>query len=183
MDLHNPMPVNLPNLLTIFRIVLIVPFALAFFAGAEGRWIALALYAVASATDWLDGYLARRLDQGSALGRMLDPIADKLLVAAALLLLAATGAIAGWSIAAALAILLREIAVSGFREHLGPLGVIVNVSRLAKWKTAAQLVALGFLIAPLPAVQPYGIGLLWVAAALTLITGFGYLKATLRAVA
>jgi CDP-diacylglycerol--glycerol-3-phosphate 3-phosphatidyltransferase len=178
------MPVNLPNLLTILRILLIAPLTAAFLADQGwGRWVALALYAAASATDWLDGYLARRLNQGTALGRMLDPIADKLLVATVLLLLAATGGVGGWNLAAALAILLREIAVSGFREHLGPLDVVVPVSRLAKWKTATQLLALGFLIAPLPAVQPYGIGLLWIAAALTLITGWTYLKATLSAIA
>jgi cardiolipin synthase len=175
---------NLPNILTIARIVLILPFALLFFVpGAEARWAALALLVIASLTDWLDGYLARRLNQGSALGRMLDPIADKLLVLAALMLLVATGTIAGWGIAAALAILLREIAVSGFREHLGPLGVVVPVSRLAKWKTTLQLVALILLIAPLPVAQETGLAALWIAAALTLVTGWGYLRATLRAVA
>jgi cardiolipin synthase len=173
---------NLPNLLTIGRIVLIVPFAFLFFAGgAAARWMALALFIIAAVTDWLDGYLARRLNQGSALGRMLDPIADKLLVATALLVLVATGDIAGWHIAAALAILLREIAVSGFREHLGPLGVTVPVTQLAKWKTTAQLVALSLLIAPLASAQMGGIVFLWIAAILTLITGWGYLKATVAA--
>jgi cardiolipin synthase len=176
------MPLNLPNLLTLFRIVLILPFALAFLAnGGWGRWTALTLYVVAAVTDWLDGYLARRLDQGSAFGRMLDPIADKLLVVAALVLLVATGEIAGWSLVAVLAILLREIAVSGFREHLGPIGVVVPVTQLAKWKTTFQLVALGVLIAPVAVIQPWGIALLWVAAALTVITGWGYLRATVAA--
>jgi CDP-diacylglycerol--glycerol-3-phosphate 3-phosphatidyltransferase len=178
------MPVNLPNLLTILRILLIAPLTVAFFANQGwGRWAALALYIVAAVTDWLDGHLARLWNQGSAFGRMMDPIADKLLVVAVLLLLVADGDIAGWSLAAALAILLREIAVSGFREHLGPLGVVVPVTRLAKWKTTVQLVALGLLIAPAPAAQPAGIALLWVAAALTLWTGWGYLRATLRALA
>ena len=173
---------NLPNLLTIGRIVLIVPFALLFFAGGPmARWAALALFILAAVTDWLDGYLARKLNQGSALGRMLDPIADKLLVATALLLLIATGDIAGWNIAAALAILLREVAVSGFREHLGPLGVTVPVTQLAKWKTTAQLVALSLLIAPLSSAPTGGIIFLWIAAILTLITGWGYLKATVVA--
>jgi cardiolipin synthase len=175
---------NLPNSLTIARIVLIVPFALLFFmAGAPVRWVALCLFVVAAITDWLDGYLARRLNQGSAFGRMLDPIADKLLVLAALMLLVATGAIAGWSLAAALIILLREIAVSGFREHLGPLGVVVPVSKLAKWKTTLQLIALILLIAPLPAVHLPGLLMLWAAAVLTLMTGFDYLRATLKALA
>jgi CDP-diacylglycerol--glycerol-3-phosphate 3-phosphatidyltransferase len=172
---------NLPNSLTLARIILILPFAWLFFYGSVGaRWGALAIFLLASVTDWLDGYLARRLEQGSALGRMLDPIADKLLVVTALVALIATGEIAGWHIVAALAILLREVAVSGFREHLGQRGIVVPVSRLAKWKTAVQLAALIILVAPTEAVQPWGLALLWLAAALTLITGWGYLEATLR---
>jgi cardiolipin synthase len=168
--------INLPNMLTLGRIALILPFALLFLHGsAATRWEALALFLLAAATDWFDGHLARRLRQESALGRMMDPIADKLLVATAIILLIATG-----GIAAALAILLREIAVSGFREHLGPLGVIVPVSRLAKWKTASQLVAMSILIAPVEAAQPLGEVMLWVAAAVTLVTGGSYLMATLR---
>ena len=175
---------NLPNSLTIARIVLILPFALLFFTeGVTARWWALVLFVIAALTDWLDGYLARRLNQGSAFGRMLDPIADKLLVLAALMLLVATGAIAGWSIGAALIILLREIAVSGFREHLGPLGIVMPVSKLAKWKTTLQLIALMLLIAPVPALRIPGLVVLWMAAVMTLITGFAYLRATLRAVA
>jgi cardiolipin synthase len=178
------MPLNVPNLLTLSRIVLILPFALVFLHGSvESRWMALILFAAAAATDWFDGYLARRLNQGSPFGRMLDPIADKLLVVATILLLVATGDIHGWPIAAAQIILLREIAVSGFREHLGPLGVVVPVSRLAKWKTAAQLVALCLLIAPVPALWMPGEVLLWIAAAVTLVTGWSYLRATMKAVA
>jgi len=172
---------NLPNSLTFARIILIFPFAWLFFYGSIGaRWCALVLFLIAAATDWFDGYLARRLGQGSALGRMLDPIADKLLVATALIALIATGGITGWSILAALSIILREIAVSGFREHLGQHGIVVPVGGMAKWKTAVQLVALGFLLAPAEPVQPWGLGLLWVAALLTLVTGWGYLRATVR---
>ena len=175
------MSINLPNMLTLARIALILPFAMLFFNGsAATRWAALAVVLIAAATDWLDGYFARRLNQGSALGRMLDPIADKLLVVSAMMILVATGKIAGWTIAPALAILLREIAVSGFREHLGPLGVIVPVSRLAKWKTATQLIGISVLIAPLEALQPVGVAVLWVAAIITLITGWAYFQATLR---
>ncbi|HEX4177210.1 MAG TPA: CDP-alcohol phosphatidyltransferase family protein, partial [Rhizomicrobium sp.] len=105
------------------------------------------------------------------------------LIATAIILLIAAGGIAGWSIAAALLILLREIAVSGFREHLGPLGVTVPVSTLAKWKTTVQLIAMGILIAPVEAVQPVGLIALWAAAVLTLITGWNYLMATLKSVA
>jgi cardiolipin synthase (CMP-forming) len=172
---------NLPNILTLGRIVLILPFAMLFLHGSVvTRWEALALFLLAAATDWFDGHLARRLNQESALGRMMDPIADKLLVSTAIILLVATGGIAGWPIAAALAILLREIAVSGFREHLGPLGVVVPVSRLAKWKTASQLVAMSILIAPVEALRPVGEVVLWAAAAVTLVTGGSYLMATLR---
>jgi cardiolipin synthase len=174
---------NLPNLLTIGRILIIPPFVPLFLSDAGwARWAALVLYLIAAVTDWLDGYLARRLGQLSPFGRMLDPIADKLLVATALLLLVATGVISGWSIAAALAILLREIAVSGFREHLGPLGIVVPVTRLAKWKTAVQMAALTILIAPTDGlVHTAGIILLWVAAAFTLVTGWGYFTATVGA--
>jgi CDP-diacylglycerol--glycerol-3-phosphate 3-phosphatidyltransferase len=175
--------INLPNILTLGRIILILPFAMLFFHGsAATRWEALGLFVLAAVTDWLDGHLARRLHQESALGRMMDPIADKLLVTTAIILLVATGNITGWSIAAALLILLREIAVSGFREHLGPMGVVVPVSTLAKWKTTVQLVATGILIAPVEAVQPVGLIALWVATVLTLITGWNYLMATLKAV-
>ncbi|HTJ64372.1 MAG TPA: CDP-diacylglycerol--glycerol-3-phosphate 3-phosphatidyltransferase [Alphaproteobacteria bacterium] len=178
------MPLNLPNLLTLGRIVLILPFALVFLHGSlQSRWVALVLFVIAAATDWFDGYLARRLNQGSPFGRMLDPIADKLLVVSAVLLLVSTGGIAGWPIAAALIILLREIAVSGFREYLGPLGVVVPVSRLAKWKTAAQLVALCLLIAPMPSLEMPGDTLLWIAAAMTVVTGWSYFRATMRAMA
>ena len=177
------MSFNLPNILTLGRIVLILPFAMLFFHGSvPTRWEALALFALAAMTDWLDGHLARQLRQESALGRMLDPIADKLLIATAIILLVATGEITGWSIAAALLILLREIAVSGFREHLGPLGVVVPVSALAKWKTTVQLIAMGILIAPVEWVQPIGVMALWAAAALTLVTGWNYFVATLKSV-
>lgn len=171
---------NLPNTLTLARVVLILPFLWAFFYGSiASRWGSLVLFLVAAITDWFDGYLARRWNQGSALGRMMDPIADKLLVTTALVVLIATGAVAGWSIAPALAILLREIAISGVREHLGQRGIVVPVSGLAKWKTTVQLIALVLLLAPVEAVQPWGIGLLWVSAILTLATGWAYLSATL----
>jgi cardiolipin synthase len=177
------MTINLPNTLTLGRIALILPFAILFLHGSVvTRWESLALFLIAAATDWFDGYLARRLNQGSALGRMLDPIADKLLVVSAIILLVSTGEIAGWAIAAALGILLREVAVSGFREHLGPMGIIVPVSRLAKWKTASQLIAMSVLIAPVEALQPIGAAILWIAAAITLVTGWSYFRATLRSV-
>jgi CDP-diacylglycerol--glycerol-3-phosphate 3-phosphatidyltransferase len=146
-----------------------------------GRWTSLAIFAAASFTDWLDGYLARVWNQQSALGRMLDPIADKLLVGTALLLLVHDGTIDEPTIIAAVIILCREILVSGLREFLAELNVKVRVTNLAKWKTTLQMIALGVLIAGpagdkiVSGVSLAGAGLLWVAALLTLWTGYDYL--------
>ncbi|MGD1035613.1 MAG: CDP-diacylglycerol--glycerol-3-phosphate 3-phosphatidyltransferase [Roseiarcus sp.] len=177
---------NLPNLLTYARVAA-VPLVVAFLLWPEvawARWTALAIYVAAAITDFFDGYLARVWAQQSSLGRMLDPIADKLLVAAALLALTADGAISGPSLWAAIVILCREILVSGLREYLAELRVPVPVTAVAKWKTTAQMVAIGFLIAGsageavLPGSITVGIVLLWIAAILTLYTGWDYMKAS-----
>ena len=177
---------NLPNLLTYGRVAA-VPLVVGFmFWPVEpwARWTALAIYSAAAITDFFDGFLARAWSQQSSLGRMLDPIADKLLVAAVLLMLVANQTIADWSLWAAIVILCREILVSGLREYLAELRVSVPVSTVAKWKTTAQLVALGFLIvgplgdAALPGSISIGIVLLWIAALLTLYTGWDYMKAS-----
>jgi len=177
---------NLPNLLTYGRVAA-VPLVVAFLfwpAEAWARWTALAIYAAAAITDFFDGYLARAWALQSSLGRMLDPIADKLLVAAALLMLVADKTIAGWSLWAAIIILCREILVSGLREYLAELRLPVPVTAVAKWKTAAQMIALGFLIAgpageaALPGSTAIGVTLLWIAAILTLYTGWDYFKAS-----
>jgi cardiolipin synthase len=137
-------------------------------------------------TDILDGYFARIWGQHSSLGRMLDPIADKLLVSSSLLMLAAEETIRGWSLLASIVILCREILVSGLREYLAELRVSVPVTRLAKWKTTLQLVAVGFLIAGeagdviIPVITEIGIALLWLSALLTLYTGWDYLQAGLH---
>ncbi len=183
---------SLPNLLTYGRIVAVPLVVLCFYLEGKlqssdtARWWALGIFTVASITDFFDGYLARIWNQGSSLGRMLDPIADKLLVAACLLLLSADGTIAGWSTWAAIIILSREILVSGLREFLAEVKVSVPVSQLAKWKTALQMVSIGFLLAG-PAgdkVLPYnteiGIVLLWVSALVTLYTGWDYFRAGLK---
>jgi CDP-diacylglycerol--glycerol-3-phosphate 3-phosphatidyltransferase len=177
------MALNLPNLLTYARILAVPAIVLLFsFDGAFSRWVALALFIAAAVTDWLDGYFARAWAQQSALGRMLDPIADKLLVAVVLLLLVGDGTVGGISIWAAVIILAREILVSGLREFLAGLRVSVPVSRLAKWKTVVQLTALGFLVpgaagdAAVPGALAFGTSLLWIAAALTMVTGYDYLK-------
>jgi cardiolipin synthase (CMP-forming) len=185
-------PLALPNLLTYGRIAA-VPLVVAcmYWEGILGgglwlRWVALAIFIIAGVTDFFDGYFARSWGQQSQLGRMLDPIADKLLVASCLFMLAAEGTIRGWTLLAAIVILCREILVSGLREYLAELRVSVPVSRLAKWKTTWQLVAVGFLILGeagdriLPVVTPIGLFLLWTSAILTLYTGWDYFRAGLR---
>ena len=185
-------PLALPNLLTYSRIAA-VPLVVACLywqdilqGGLWLRWVALVIFIAAGVTDVLDGYLARRWAEQSTFGRMLDPIADKLLVSSCLLMLAADGTIRGWSLWAAIVILCREILVSGLREYLAELRVSVPVSRLAKWKTTAQMVAIGFLIAGeagdkvVPVVTEIGILLLWLSALLTLYTGYDYMQAGLR---
>lgn len=177
---------SLPNLLTLSRIIGIVPLVvLLYFNEPVARWAACAIFVVAAVTDYLDGYLARHWSQVSGLGRFLDPIADKLLVAAVLLMLVANGTITGLVVLPALVILCREILVSGLREYLAEIRVPMPVSRLAKWKTAIQMIALGVLIVgeagpPAIPVQMIGEVGLWLAAALTLITGYDYLQRGLK---
>lgn len=175
---------SLPNLLTYGRIVAVPAVVACFFIdGVIGNWIAFTLFVTASITDFLDGYLARAWSQQSALGRMLDPIADKLLIAGCLLCLCAFEIITSWSLWAAVIILFREIAVSGLREFLASLQVSVPVSKLAKIKTAVQMTALAVLLIG-PALGPFfvslGIVLLWIAALVTLITGYDYFRAGLK---
>lgn len=183
---------NIPNLLTYARILAVPLIVLCFFVegrlhGSDlARWSALGIYVIASITDFFDGYLARIWNQTSNIGRMLDPIADKLLVSSILLLLAAAGTIAGWSIWAAIIILCREILVSGLREYLAMLKVSVPVTWLAKWKTTLQMIAIGFLLAGpagdkiIPYTTELGIILLWVAAVITMYTGYDYFRAGLK---
>lgn len=178
---------NLPNILTYGRIVAVpVVAGLLMIPGPTARWIALGIYVLAAVTDFLDGYLARLWQQQSALGRMLDPIADKVLVAVVLLVLAADGILFGGHMWAAIIILAREVLVSGLREFLGELRVSVPVTKIAKWKTTVQLLAVGLLIAGpagdklIPGVTMTGLVMLWIAAALTLYTGYDYFRAGLR---
>ena len=177
---------SLPNLLTLSRIAAIpVIIALLFLDGHTARWIALAVYITAGVTDFFDGYIARSQQAVSALGRFLDPIADKLMVISVLFMLVAKSGITGWVILPALVIVCREVLVSGLREYLAELRVSVPVSQLAKWKTAIQMTAIGILIVGeaaawlLPAQLIGEIGL-WVAAALTLLTGYVYMRVGLR---
>ena len=192
---------NLPNILTLSRIFAIP--LLAYFLwwpGWEaGYLIAFGLYCLMGVTDYFDGYLARTSGTVSKLGIFLDPIADKIMVGAVILVLAAQGVLRGpyvgdMHVIAGLIILMREIAVSGLREFLGPLQVSVPVSKLAKWKTTFQMVALGSLIlgqglprwtvmlGEVEANVPHTVGLttLWAAAVLTVITGWDYLRVGLK---
>jgi cardiolipin synthase len=188
---------NLPNLLTYGRIVAVplVAGLLLWNETAESltglgvltaRWIALVLYIAAAISDFFDGYLARRWQLQSSLGRMLDPIADKVLVAVVLLVLCGDQILRGGHVWAAIIILAREVLVSGLREYLGQLRVSVPVTQIAKWKTAVQLIAIGFLIAGpagdtiVPVVTWIGIAGLWIAAGLTLYTGYDYFRAGIR---
>jgi cardiolipin synthase len=186
---------TLPNLLTLSRIVAIPLVVITFdLPSPYGPWIGCGLFALAGFTDWLDGRLARLWQQQSELGRFLDPIADKLLVAAVLFMLAALQlredpppgklVLAILFVLPALVILSREILVSGLREHLAGLRVSVPVSRLAKWKTGLQMGAIGVLLVGdagpswLP-VTVIGELMLWAAAVLTMVTGYDYLRAGL----
>jgi cardiolipin synthase (CMP-forming) len=177
---------QLPNILTYSRIA-VIPALVAVFLFVQGElshWLCAALFMFASITDFFDGYLARAWHAHSNLGKFLDPIADKLLVATALMLLVSEHRA---DILPALAILCREILVSGLREFLADLRISVPVSNLAKYKTAAQMLAIFLLLLGSPSAGAYlgtayalGSIFLWVAAALTLITGHIYLKTGLR---
>lgn len=178
---------NLPNILTYGRIVAVPLVAgLLMWGGNSARWVALAIYIAAAISDFFDGYLARKWQQQSSLGRMLDPIADKVLVAVVLLVLSSEGILDGGHRWAAIVILSREVLVSGLREYLGELRVSVPVTKIAKWKTTVQLLSVGFLIAGpagdvfYPFVTRIGIGMLWIAAGLTLYTGYDYFRAGIR---
>jgi len=176
-----------PNILTMFRIALIPAIVAAFYIpGDLGHWIALGLFAAAGLSDFLDGYLARAMNLTSRFGQLMDPIADKLVVAAALLMLVHNDTIGDISIVAAIIILCREMLVSGLREFLASAKVSLPVTALAKWKTTVQMVAIGFLLAGdagdkvLPHNTEIGLAGIWVAAVLTLYTGYDYLKVGLR---
>ena len=186
------MILNLPNILTLLRIALI-PFiaALMFMPFAWAAWSALVLYTLACVSDWLDGFLARRMNVTSAFGRFLDPIADKLLISILLLLFAGLGRFDmfnGIFLIPACIIMFREVLIAGLREFLGPQNIVIHVSNLAKWKTTSQMIALGFLVvgahgdAVLPQTLLIGNILLTVSAVLTFITGSDYMRQGMKAI-
>ncbi|WP_293941144.1 CDP-diacylglycerol--glycerol-3-phosphate 3-phosphatidyltransferase [Sphingomonas sp.] len=183
---------TLPNLLTLSRIFAVPILVFLLWRPVPIDYaITFVLYCIVGLTDYFDGYVARAKGQISRLGQFLDPIADKIMIAAVLMMLISSRKenpipeIAGLHIIAALVILLREIIVSGLREYLASLQISMPVSQLAKWKTTFQIIALGALIlggaVPLmPWVHSVGLVCLWVAATLTLITGWDYLRTGMR---
>ncbi len=178
---------NLPNILTFFRIAILpVIIGLIFIPDSWAAWTALTLYIVASITDYLDGYLARKWNVISSVGTFLDPIADKIFIVAILITLAGFDRLEGLWLIPAIIILVREILISGLREFLGPKNIQLPVSKLAKWKTTVQMIALGFLVignygdSILPNTLLYGQWLLTIAAILTVLTGWRYLTEGLK---
>lgn len=174
---------NLPNLLTILRIILAPIIAILIWRETTNGQLIIAflLFCVAGLTDWLDGYVARKLEIISHLGRILDPIADKVLLACVLLALASHYT-RDWSfIAPALIIFMREFIISGFREYLSKERIIINVSKLAKWKTTLQLVAVGLILLSMIFIEKKFLAYIsvitfWLSALVTIQTAYDYLR-------
>jgi cardiolipin synthase (CMP-forming) len=178
---------KIPNILTIGRIIIVPFFVLAFYLpGFYGDLTACVLFVIASFTDFLDGMLARMMGEESKLGELLDPIADKIIVATALILLVMSGTIRHYEVIAAIIILTREILISGLREFLARGQIKLPVTNLAKLKTFLQMVAIALLLTGKTGnkilnfqdynAQTIGIILLWLSAFLTLYTGYEYLR-------
>ena len=181
------MKLKIPNILTIGRIVIVPIFILSFYLpGAMGDWIPFLIFVLASFTDFLDGLLARLYKEESKLGELLDPIADKIIVATALILLVMNSTIMNYEVVAAIIILIREILISGLREFLAKVQVTMPVSNLAKFKTFIQMFAIATLLTGESGnklinfgdynAHSIGIVLLWLSAFLTLYTGYDYVK-------
>jgi len=197
---------TIPNILTTLRLIAAPGIAVMFlyFNRPWADWLALALFVGAAATDWFDGYLARLWKQESRFGTMLDPIADKAMVVIAIMVLTGYSGMNPWLILPATIILFREVFVSGLREFLGDRAALLKVTRLAKWKTTAQMVAIAVLFlgtglaylesgrppligeGDMPATVSHaavatwaGLALIWVAAALTALTGWEYFRKAL----
>ena len=181
------MKLKIPNILTIGRIILVPVFILTFYLpGVLGDWIPFFIFVLASFTDFLDGLLARLYKEESKLGELLDPVADKIIVASALVLLVMEGTIINYEVVAAIIILTREILISGLREFLAKVQVKMPVTNLAKYKTFIQMFSIAILLTGESGnqllnfnnynVHSLGIFLLWVAAFLTIYTGYDYVK-------
>ena len=175
---------QIPTYLCYLRLVLVVPFVALFYVHENWQAIAmLIVYVIGAATDWLDGYLARKWKVETAYGAMIDQISDKMFVASVIIVLAAMGNLGGYLVPAAAIILMREIFVSGLREYMGMQKIAMPVSKLGKWKTTSQMVALGLLIIYPVTNQDYpiyeiGAVLLWIAALLSAISAVQYIKAS-----
>ena len=177
----SPSPLtSLPNLITLGRIAAIPVILILAVSGPAARWLALILFILAAASDWLDGYLARKSGLTSPLGQMLDPIADKLLVAALIVVLAWDRSLSALDLVPAVVIILREVFVAGLREFMGARAGTIKVTQLAKWKTTVQLVSLAFVLAEplIPGLSLVSDLLLWLAAVLTAVTGAQYFLGT-----
>jgi CDP-diacylglycerol--glycerol-3-phosphate 3-phosphatidyltransferase/cardiolipin synthase len=170
---------TIPNLLTLGRLLLLLPICLAMTGGWAFQALAFVLYVIAALSDYVDGWIARNFNQASDLGRIMDPVVDKIFVAALFMMLVATETIAGLWLACPIIILGREFLVAGLREYLGPRGITLPVTRAAKWKTTLQMVAIGFML--FPGLQEPGLFLLLIATILTITTGAGYVRAAIRA--
>ena len=177
---------NISNFLTIIRIIIIPIIVICIYLKSPiFGWTAFVLFCLASITDYFDGYLARIRNEVTNFGTFLDPIADKLLVAAVILILTSKGVIANWETIPALIILLREITVSGLREYLAGIKISIPVSRIAKLKTFLQLCALALLILSestleLIVILYFGKIFLWIAGLLTLYTAYDYVKSSIK---
>lgn len=170
---------TIPNILTLLRVAIIPVVVVLLIAGESdaARWWAFYLFVASAVTDFFDGWLARKLNQESDFGRLFDPIADKLLVAATYFVLVETDIIAGWNVVAVILIVSRELLVSALREHLAQRGIAMPPSKQAKYKTAVQLVSAALLIiSPLfdPLFAQVALIGLWLATALTVSSGYGY---------
>lgn len=177
---------NLANILTVARLFMLPVIIALFFAeeawGGIAIWLCALVYVIAAATDFFDGYIARKYNQITEFGTFLDPISDKIFVSTLLILLVAFGKVEGLWIICVILIFAREFLVSGLREFLGPKGVQMPVTKLAKWKTMVQMLCLGFLI--IAGYAPYalelGLVLLALATGLTLLTGISYMMVGLK---
>lgn len=165
---------TIPNLITLSRLVLLLPICWLLTGGWDAHAFAFVLYVIAAISDWVDGWWARTYNQGSDFGRMLDPVVDKIFVAAIFIMLAATQTLTGLWLLTPIIILGREFLVAGLREFLGPRGITLPVTPLAKWKTTVQMIALGLLI--FPGMETPGLVTLFIAVILTVVTGIHYLK-------
>lgn len=173
---------NTANTLTMTRVLILIPFVGLFYIDRQwANWGAVLLYLYACLTDYMDGFVARRKNQVSSFGRFLDPVADKILIITTFIMLAGTGRLSGVSLIPAIIIIGREFIVSGLREFLSESGIPMPVTRLAKWKTGVQMVALSFLLLDdakdlIWGFHEMGLICLWVASVLTVITGYQYFR-------